>query len=108
MINVFKNSNKPFIEIKRKNIIPVTSALSLSFLIFVLALTTNYRNGSEKHNILSDQSSKNAAQKSNINYQKSRPKYVEGQVVVRYKDDEIKLSNSDDKSKTTKSQNQQV
>ena len=98
MNSIFKNSNKPFIKIKRENITPIVSALSISFLIFVIALTKNNQNKSEKHNIFSNPSSKNSTSRSNISYKKSRPKYVEGQVVVKYKDSEIRLSNSDDKS----------
>jgi len=88
MINIFKNPNGSFVKIKRENITPVISALSISFLIFVIALTRNNYNKSEKHNILSDQSKESFTQQSNIKYQKNRPTYVEGQVVVKYKDSE--------------------
>ena len=98
MTNIFKNSNKPFIKIKQENITPIISALSISFLIFVVALTKNNQDKPEKHNIFSNKSSENHTSRSNINYQKNRPTYVEGQVVVKYKDSEIKLFNSDDKS----------
>lgn len=99
MINIFKNPNGSFVKIKRENITPVISALSISFLIFVIALTRNNYNKSEKHNILSDQSKESFTQQSNIKYQKNRPTYVEGQVVVKYKDSELKLSRSSDRTK---------
>lgn len=81
-------------SIINKQTLPIFSAIFLASLIFTIFIS-NKREEKTKLPIFSKyQLEEIGKSKSKIGYQKKKPKYVEDQVLIKYKEDDIKLKNS--------------